>query len=209
MARARLHGHEAAMEEAQHVAQGVHRTHRARLWSVIRKHLHLVRSVHIVAHAVGAVGVACSQHLVGLRAFGDGVGEARNDASPCAAPWFGVAPFGIKAGLCGAHVGEDGLLGILLHAAVERSVDFQPVDVGVELGAVVHQVARYGLAEVVGLSFIHVGSCKVEFQRFRLEAFALARGEVAAALHVVEHRIAARQTALGVQARTIGAGSFQ
>ena len=191
VARARLHGHHAAVQEAQHVAQRVHRAHRARHGAAVGEQPHGVGAVEVIAQAVGLVREAGVEYLVCLGALNDGVGEMRQNASAVAAPGLCCAPLAVERDLRRPHVGEHGLLGVVLHAAVERRIDFQPVNVRVELGTMVHKVARYSLAEIVGRALIHVSSLKVELQRLRLQRLGLSLGEVAAACHVVEHDVAA------------------
>ena len=132
-------GHKTAVHKPHHIAYGVHRTQLLLLHPVIGENLHGMRLVEVILHGVGLVGKAFLQIFIMCSTLGQVFYEVRNLPVLAVLPRWCTAPMIVKALLYDLHLLEHSLLGISLHAAVQRSIDGQSV--GIEVQFVVSVIA--------------------------------------------------------------------
>ena len=98
--------------------------------AVVVKHAHgVLPLLHEVVHRVWVVGIFCAQVAIAVGVACLGLKEARNRLVVVVEPAVAVAPVVLEVLLHHLHLFLHRLLGIFLHARVERGVDFQSVGI--------------------------------------------------------------------------------
>ena len=206
----RLHGHEARMQEAHHIAYGVHGGDVLIVAAVIVEQADAMGQVHIVVHRIGLRGVLGHQHPVGFSALGYVFDKMGNDLSLRITPGVAhIAPMVVESSLQASHLLGDCLFGIALHPHVDRGVDFQTVTIGVYIGTVFSYIVGHGFAEVEGLSVVSTLDVVVQLYGQTFERIAFPPGEVVVSAHVFEDDVTALLGSFGMQAGVVGAGRLE
>ena len=179
----RFDGHETGVHVVEHIAQGVDGSHLSLNRAVVGEKAHLVGRVEHAPHLGRIVRIAGREHLVGIGLPHLLLHKVGERLVALAHPWVLASPVAVEVALHHAHLLAHGLLGILLHAAVESSVNLQSVAIGVEFGRDGLHLLGHGLAEIEGLPV--VGTLHAEFQLdgvaapegvFRMEFGVVGRG---------------------------------
>ena len=215
MAVLRFHRHEAAMHEAHHVADGVHRRqfllHAAFL---IVEHFHRMGQVQVVIDGILVAVELLGEILVDRLSLGDILDEVLDLHVVGILPGVDGAPVAVEGLLQLLHLLVGSLLGILLHAGVDGGVDLQSLGVeGVAVVVVVLapalQVVGHGLAEIVGVAVVDTLDAVVELDLEFLQRVALCLREMSVLLHEVEHDVAALQRIVGIDEGIIECGGLE
>ena len=167
--------------------------------------------VHPIIHRVGVIGIfLLEQFVVGLT-LGDALDEACYLLMLLILPGIGVAPVVLEVALHLLHLLDGGSLGILLHAGVDGGVDLQTA--GIEVVAVVLapvlEVVGNSLAEICGLTVVVALDAIVERDGLEFECVVGGLRKMAVTHHIVEHRVAALETVVGVDAGIIICGGLE
>ena len=210
-----LDGHEAAVHEVLHVADGVHGRHLAYDAAlVVVEELHLVGHVQVMEYGVLVAFELATQVAVVGRLPGQVFNEVGYLLVPLVAPRGLCSPVLVEGALYLLHLLHGGVLGIALHPGVERGIYLETL--GVQRVAVISvllapvlQVVGHGLAEVVGLAVVGILNAEVQVNLRLLQRVARCLRQMPVQPHVVQHYIPAGQRVLRVDARVIVGGSLQ
>ena len=212
LARVRLDGDKAGLQEPLVVTDGIHRAHHRVDGAFPREDGHANGAVElgldrVPAHAfVFQVAVAVGALHRSLQDMVDFVGSHIGEGCVLLA-----LPVVVEHGLqLAAHEFFDGFLGIALHARVDGGIDTQSVAVDIVRRAVgaegvlspLGQLAAQELTEVGGLTAVVIHHAEVRHvDGNQRDGVALGLGDVAVVSHLLQHEVAAYQRTLGVAHR--------
>ena len=212
MAVLRFHCNKSAVHELHHIAYGVHGAHLQLYASLlIVEHLDFVWLVHPIIHRVGVVGIFLLELFVVGLTLGNAFDESGYLLMLLVLPWICVAPVVLEVALHLLHLLDGGSLGILLHAGVNGSIDFQSAGIQVVsiVLAPILEVVGHCLAEICCLTVVVALHVIVESDRFEFEGVVGGVGEISMVHHIIKYGVAALKTILGINAWVIVCGSLE
>ena len=179
--------------------------------AVVVKEFHAALLVHVVVHRVEVLVVFCHQLLVDVAALGFVGNEVFDHLAVVAHPAVAGAPLAVEVALNGAHVLLDGLLGIVLHACVDRRVNLQAVavEVNVVVFAPVAHLLHHCHPEVGAVVVVLGLGGVLQVEVLGREAVKFLLCQVVVLQGIVEHGVAALKAALGMFQGVVDRGAFQ
>ena len=129
----RIHSNKSAVHFVQHLFYGVERTHRGNVASVVVKDFHLRLLVHVIHHRVVVLVVFCHQLFIDGRVLGFFDNKIFDNVAFAIYPARVVSPLAVEILLHHPHLLKDSLLGAVLHAGVDRSVNLKSVAVEIDV----------------------------------------------------------------------------